>query len=192
MPADICPRSSALIMPDESSIFCLAAEFCSPEEILRAAQQARAAGYLRTEAFTPFPIKGLPEAIGFDKTWIPFACLAGGGIGAVAAWFMCWYANVISYTWIVGNRPLNSWPAFITIIVDGMIGGAFFTALAAMFLLNGLPRLNHPMFNLDAFSRATQDRFFLCIQSNDLQFDPVVTRSFLITLAPAAVHEVPK
>jgi hypothetical protein len=179
-------------MPDETTIFGLVAEFCSPEEILRAARQARAAGYLHAEAFTPFPVKGLPESLGLDKTWIPLACLIGGCVGTAAAWFMCWYANVISYTWIVGNRPLNSWPAFITIIVDGMIGGAFFSALAAMFLANGLPRLNHPMFNLDAFARATQDRFFLCIESDDEMFDLIITRSFLITLEPAAVHEVRK
>jgi hypothetical protein len=179
-------------MPDKTEIFGLAAEFLTPEEIVRAAQQALAAGYLRAEAFTPFPVKGLPESLGFHKTWIPLICFIGGCLGGGAAWFMCWYANVISYTWIVGNRPLNSWPAFVTIVVDGMIGGAFFCALAAMFLLNGLPRLNHPLFNVDAFARATQDRFFLCIEAADERFDPIVTRSFLITLEPAAVHEVPR
>jgi hypothetical protein len=180
-------------MPSEAtSIFGLAAEFLTPEEIVRAAQQVRSAGYSRAEAYTPFPIKGLPETLGFGRTWIPLICLIGGVLGAAAGFFMCWYANVISYTWIVGNRPLNSWPAFITITIDVMIGGAFFSALIAMLLLNGLPRLTHPLFNIDAFSRATQDRYFLCIEATDAQFDLEVTRSFLVTLQPAAIHAVPK
>jgi hypothetical protein len=179
-------------MPDEAAIFGLAAEFLTPEEVLRAARQTRSAGYVRAEAYTPFPIRGLAESLGFKTTRIPLACLAGGVLGGAAAYLICWYANSISYTWNIGGRPLNSWPAFLSIVIGGMIGGAFFAGLAAMFVLSGLPCLTHPLFNLDAFSRATQDRFFLCIESADGQFDPVVTRSFLITLQPAAVHEVPE
>ena len=105
---------------------------------------------------------------------------------------MCWYANVISYTWDVGGRPFNSWPAFLSITIDVMIGGAFFAALLAMLVLNGLPRLNHPMFNVEAFGRATRDRYFLCIEAADDRFDAAATRAFLATLGPAAIHEVPE
>lgn len=179
-------------MPTEPDIFGLAAEFGTPEQILRAARQVRAAGYRQAEAYTPFPIDGLPESLGFSRTRIPLICFVGGCLGAASGYFMCWYANVVSYPWDIGNRPLNSWPAFISIVVDVMIGGAFFFALGGMLLLNGLPRLHHPLFNLDAFSQATQTRYFLCIEAADAQFDMNMTRSFLITLEPLAVHRVPK
>jgi hypothetical protein len=179
-------------MPSDPAIFGLAAEFVSADDILRAAERVHAAGYRHAEAYTPFPVEGLSELLGFRRTWIPPVCLVGGLIGAVGAFFVCWYATAVSYTWDVGNRPLNSWPAYIAIVVDAMIGGAFFSALAAMLVLNGLPRLNHPLFNVDAFARATQDRFFLCIEARDDQFEPDVTRSFLTTLQPAAIYAVPK
>ena len=179
-------------MPSENVIFGLAAEFLTAEELLRAAEQTGAAGYRRAEAFSPFPIAGVPESLGFHKTPIPAIALVGGCIGIATAYFVCWYANVISYPWDVGNRPLNSWPAFMAIVIDAMIAGAFFSALAAMFALNGLPRHNHPLFNVDAFSRATQDRYFLCIESADAQFELSATRSFLITLRPTAIYAVPK
>lgn len=180
-------------MPGEQApIFGLAAEFISADQLLRAARAAHVAGYQRAEAYTPFPVKGLPESLGFRHTWIPPICLLGGIVGAVGGFLLCWYANVMSYTWIVAGRPFNSWQAFITITIDVMIGGAFFAALLAMLALNGLPRLTHPLFNLDEFSRATQDRFFLCIEADDQQFDPQATRHFLSTLEPAAIHVVPK
>jgi hypothetical protein len=179
-------------MPSEPKIFGLAAEFLTPEEIVRAARQVREAGYRHAEAYTPFPIKGLPESLGFSKTWIPFACLFGGVLGAAGAYWICWYANAVSYTWNIGGRPLDSWPAYITIVIDVMIGGAFFFALAAMLLGNALPEWNHPLFNLDAFARATQDRYFLCIEAIDTRFDLQQTREFLDTLGAAAIYPVPK
>jgi hypothetical protein len=175
-----------------AKLFGLAAEFVSPEEILRAAHQVREAGYCRAEVYTPFPVKGLAEVFGLGKTGIPTICLLGGILGAAGAFGMCWYANVLSYDWDVGGRPFNSWPAFLSIVIDVMIGGAFFAALGAMLVLNGLPRLNHPLFNVEAFGRATVDRYFLCIEATDERFDAVGTHTFLATLGATAVHEVPK
>ncbi|HEX4125065.1 MAG TPA: DUF3341 domain-containing protein [Tepidisphaeraceae bacterium] len=179
-------------MPSEPTIFALAAEFLTPEAIVRAVRQVHQAGYRHTEAYTPYPIEGLPESLGFRRTRIPLAGLIGGVLGAVGAYWACWYANAVSYTWNIGNRPLNSWEAYISIIVDIMIAGAFFCLLAALFFASGLPEFHHPLFNLEAFSRATRDRYFLCIEAADAKFDLQKTHALLTALDAVAVYPVPK
>lgn len=174
------------------TIFGLAAEFLTPEDILRAAQQVRAAGYRHAEAYTPFPVHGLAETLGLRKTIIPYVCLVGAIGGAIAGFLMCWFSTAVDYTWIISGRPMNSWQAYITITIDTMIGGGFFAGLLTMLAQNGLPLLYHPMFNVEAFARATRDRYFLCIEADDEKFDAEVTRSFLTTLQPEAIYAVPK
>jgi hypothetical protein len=173
-------------------LFGLAAMFDGPEEILAAAKAVRAAGYTRAEAYTPFPIVGLSEALGFRRTWVPPLVLAGGLCGAGGGFFMQWFANVVHLPWNVGGRPMNSWPAFIPITFEM---GVLFAALCAVFgmlMLNRLPQPFHPLFKVDGFESASQDRFFLCIEAGDPKFDPEAVREFLRGLEPLAVMEVPK
>ncbi len=151
----------------------------------------RHAGFLRAEAYTPFPIEGLAESFGFRKTRLPLVFLAGGLIGLVAGYFLCWYANVVSYPWNIGGRPPNSWPAFLSITVDCGIGGALLFGVIAMFLMSGLPSPYHPLLHVADFSRVSRDGFFLCIESSDPQFDMELTHSFLVTLDPMVIYEVP-
>ena len=181
--------------PGESGgarLFGLAAAFTSPEAVVAAAQQVYAAGYRNAEAYTPFPVTGLSEALGFRRTWIPTIVLAGGLLGAGGGFFMQWFANVVHYPWNVGGRPPNSWPAFVPITFEMGVLGAALCAVFGMLALNRLPRLAHPMFKLDGFDAATQDQFFLCIEATDPRFDPAATRAFLEGLRPMAVMEVPR
>ena len=134
----------------------------------------------------------MAEALGFPRTNIPLITLLGGLLGASLGFFMCWYANVISYPWNVGGRPPNSWEAFIPITFELGVLGASLTSVFGMFVLNGLPMPYHPMFNLASFEAASQNRFFLVIQSDDPKFNPKTTMEFLATLNPVAVTEVPK
>jgi hypothetical protein len=169
----------------------LLAEFSTPEELMYAAEEAYDAGFRRMDGYAPFPVEGLAEALG-KKNRLPLLVLIGGIIGGVGAYFMEWYANAISYPVNVGGRPIHSWPSFIPITFELTVLCAGLTAFFASFALNGLPRPHHPLFGIPEFDRASQDRFFLCIEANDRKFDFKETRAFLQRLNPLSVTEVPE
>ena len=174
-----------------SQPYGLLAEFSTHEQLLRAAQKAYAAGFRKMDAFAPFPVEGLPEALG-KKTRLPLLVLIGGIVGGAGAYYMEWYANAVSYVINVGGRPIHSWPAFIPITFELTVLGAGLAAFFFSLGLSGLPRPHHPLFNVPEFERASQDRFFLCIETRDSRFHPEQTRAFLKALDPLAVAEVPQ
>ncbi|MGE5193753.1 MAG: DUF3341 domain-containing protein [Deltaproteobacteria bacterium] len=176
--------------PKSDGLYGLLAEFEEGDVLLAAARQAYAAGYRKMNGYTPFPIHGLPQALGQKPTRVPLATLIGGILGGSAGYFMLYYASVVSYPINVGGRPLHSWPAFIPITFEMTVLGAAFAAFFGMLALNGLPHPYHPLFNVPAFSLASRDRFFLCIQAGDPLFDSIQSRQFLENLG-ARVHEVP-
>jgi hypothetical protein len=168
----------------------LVAEFDSPSALLAAARHVRDAGYRRIDAHVPFAVDGLPEALGFGRTWIPFLVLCGGLLGGAGGFFMEWYAMAIWYPLNVGGRPLNSWPMFIPITFElaVLVGGL--TAVVGMLVLNRLPMPYHPLFNVPRFARATQDRFFLAVEATDPRFDRRATAETLRGLGALEVSEV--
>lgn len=168
----------------------LLAEFEQGEALIAAVHKAYAAGYRQMNGYTPFPLDGLFEALGRRPSRLPLLTLAGGIVGGCAAYFMLYYASVISYPINVGGRPLHSWPAFIPITFELAVLGASFAAFFGMLALNGLPHPYHPLFNVPAFKLASRDRFFLCIQARDPLFILDHTRQFLEALTPN-VYEVP-
>lgn len=174
-----------------NDLFGLAAEFEKHEQLFRAAKQAYAHGYRRMDGFAPFHVEGLAKTLG-KRNWIPLFVLVAGIIGGIGAYYMQWYANVADYPINIGGRPLHSWPAFIPITFELTVLCAGLTAFFGSLALSGLPRPYHPMFNLPEFERASQDRFFLCIESRDPMFDTKKTREFLQTLKPLQIAEIPK
>jgi hypothetical protein len=167
------------------------AEFTSPAELMTAAEAARDAGYTEMDAFSPFPIHGLHEAVGMKSTGMSALVLGGGIIGGISGFFMCWYANVLSYPLNIGGKPFNSWPAWIPITFECTILVASFAAVLGMLALNGLPMPYHPVFNVRRFDQASRDKFFLVIQARDPKFDFDGVWQFLEALHPREVVDVP-
>ena len=179
-------------MRPRTPVFGLMAEFETPEAILAATRRARAAGYCDMDAYTPYPVEGLATELGLPSTSVPFVVLVAGIVGAAAGFFMQFWPSVVDYPLNVGGRPANSWPAFIPITFEVLVLVASLSALLGMLFLNGLPRPHHPVFNVPRFDRASQDRFFLCVEATDPHFDLRATRDFLAGLHPSGeVAEVP-
>jgi hypothetical protein len=177
--------------PTKARIYGLLAEYRSPEALIEAARKSYERGYRRMDAFSPFPVEGLAEAIGFHSNRIPLIVLLGGLLGGTGAFFMMWFSAVINYPINVGGKPLLSWPAFVPITFELTILAAAFAAVFGMLGLNGLPMPHHPLFYVPDFTRASRSRFFLCIQSDDPLFDFEDTRIFLEGLEPRRIIEVP-
>ncbi len=169
----------------------LMAEFDSASELVQAAHRAHQAGYRRMDAYSPFPIEELSEAIGFHHTNVPLVVLIGGLLGGLSGFLMQYWISAINYPENIGGRPLNSWPAFIVVTFEMTILGAALFAVLGMLALNGLPMPYHPVFNVERFAFASKDRFFLCIEARDPKFDRKVTEEFLLSLNPRSVTEVP-
>ena len=176
---------------EDTRPYGLLAEFDSAKRLVFAAQQAHASGYRRMDAYSPFPIDGLAEALGRDRTGIPVLVLIAGVFGGIAGYLLEYYCSVIDYPLNVGGRPVHTWPSFVPPAFETTILAAALMAVLGMIALNGLPRLYHPIFNVPQFERASQDRFFLCIESNDPQYAVDATRKFLEGLNSLEVTEVP-
>ena len=177
---------------DPADLYGLLAEFERPEELLAAAAQAREAGYQRVQAYTPFPIEGLVDALGQTPTQLPRLVLLGGLIGGLAGYALQYYVSVMAYPANVGGRPLHSWPAFGPIVFELTVLAAALTAVLGMLALNGLPMPHHPLFGAEQFKLASRDRFFLCIEARDVAFELEPTWQFLESLAPRQLWEVPR
>lgn len=174
----------------EQPLFGIMAEFDSADRLVEAARAAHEAGYRRMDAFSPFPIEDLAHALGMHGTRLPWIVLLGGIVGAATGFLLQDYGNAINYPYNVGGRPLHSWPAFVPVTFELTILCAAFAAVFGMLILNGLPRPYHPVFNAERFALASRDRFFLCIEARDAQFDRDGVREFFDRLEATDVMEV--
>lgn len=172
-------------------VYGIMAEFDSAQNLIDAARQTHQAGYQKIDAYSPFPIEGLAEEIGFHHSAVPLVVLIGGIVGGLSGYLMQWWISAVDYPINVGGKPPHSWPAFIVITFEMTILFAALSAVLGMLALNGLPMPYHPVFNVPRFALASKDRFFLIVFSSDPKYDPAGTRSFLESLAPRSISEVP-
>ena len=178
-------------MLHRSHIYGVVAEFPTPHELIHAVEKTREEGYRRIEAYTPFPVEGLAEALALKRNNVPLITLIGGLTGGLGGFFFQYWVSVIAYPLNIGGRPLNSWPAFIPVTFELTVLGAALSAVFGMLALNGLPRPHHPLFNVKRFVKhATSDRFFLCIEARDPKFNLSESARFLKGLSAAHVIEV--
>jgi hypothetical protein len=172
-------------------IYGMMAEFDTPVALVEAAKRTYQAGYKRIDAYTPFPVEGLAEEIGFHRDEVPLVVLIGGIVGGLTGYLMQYWMSAVAYPLNIGGKPYHSWPAFIVITFEMTILFAGISAVFGMLALNGLPMPYHPVFNVPRFTRASRDRFFLVVFSSDVKYDPAATRQFLESLDPRSVSEVP-
>jgi Alternative complex III, ActD subunit len=173
-------------------LYGLLGEFDSPDELMEAAKKVRKAGYRRIDAFAPFPVEGLSQALGLGRkhNLVPLLTLAGGLGGGLTGFFFQLWANTSSYPMNIAGRPLNSWPAFIPVTFELTVLGASLFAVFGMLALNKLPQPHHPLFNVERFKRASNDKFFLCIEARDPNFHLENTARFLQSISAQHVTEV--
>jgi hypothetical protein len=168
----------------------LMAEFESAQALFDAAKKVGAAGYTKTDAYSPFPIHGLHDALGFKERLVAPVVLMGGITGALTGYGLCYWTSVIDWPMNIGGRPYHSWVSFIPPTFEVTILFSAFAAVFGMLALNGLPQPYHPVFNVERFSRASQDAFFLAIEADDPKFDATATRQFLSSLNAKEVVQV--
>jgi Protein of unknown function (DUF3341) len=177
--------------PEQPEVYGLMAEFDDPGDLVEATRHAYDRGYRMMEAYSPFPVDGLADALGFHSNKLPAVVLMGGLAGGIGGFFMQWYSAVVSFPIDVGGRPFNSWPAFIPITFEMTILGAALSAVFGMLAFNGLPRPHHPVFNVPSFALASRNRFFLCLQARDPLFEVETARKFLEDHQPKTISVVP-
>lgn len=174
----------------EKNLYGLLAEFDTAEQLVDAAAKVRDAGYTKTDAFSPFPIHAIDEALGIKRSILPYLVFGGGILGLVSGFALQYFIHVIDFPIIVGGRPHMSIPAWIPPAYELTILFGAFTAVFGMLFLNGLPSPYHPVFNVPRFALATREKFFLVIESRDAEFDYEKTKGFMESLDPQEVFDV--
>lgn len=167
----------------------LLAEFDTPADVMAAAIQCRDAGFKKWDVHTPFPIHGMDDAMGLGKSPVGWFTFAGAVTGFFTGMTMIWYMNGFDYPLVVGGKPLFT-PLFafpVSYELTILLGS--FATLFAMLGLNRLPRLHHPLLKVDRFKRATDDKFYICIEAADPQFAADATRAFLVERCHATAVE---
>jgi hypothetical protein len=174
----------------ETPFYGLMAEFDSAQALIDAADKVRRAGYTKADAYSPFPIHGLAEALGFHERHVAPVVLCAGITGALAGYSLEYWTQVIDWPMNIGGRPFHAWVSFIPPAFETTILFAAFSAVIGMLAMNGLPQPYHPVFNVPRFERASQDGFFLAIEATDPKFDADATKQFLSSLHPREVVQV--
>jgi hypothetical protein len=179
-------------MSEQHPLHGIMAEFETAAALIHATKEAHKAGYRKMDAYTPYPIEGVYHAMSAAHSKLPWLIFLGGLFGAAVGFGFQFWVSTMAYRLNIGGRPLNTWPAFIPVTFEVTILIAGCTTVFGMLALCGFPQPYHPVFNVARFAKASQDGFFLCLESTDPLFDTEKTTAFLQTLHPTHVDEVPR
>jgi Protein of unknown function (DUF3341) len=181
-------------LESDAPLFGVSAEFASAEALVRATNILCSRGLGRVDAYSPLPIAELARVLGLRRPPLTFLALIGAVGGGGLFFWMLVYATAYDYPFNIGGRPPMSWPYFIipSFSIATLTAGLVVTLL--MLFLNRLPRLNHPVFNIEGFERASQDRFFVCVEARDDDFDAAVVERCMAELPdrPLSIQRVPR
>ncbi|MEN8008452.1 MAG: DUF3341 domain-containing protein [Candidatus Krumholzibacteriota bacterium] len=174
----------------QGALYGLLVEFESPSLLMQAVEKVRDEGFKKWDVHTPFPVHGMDDAMGIRGTQLPFIVLGSGLTGLVLATLMQWWMNAVDYPFVISGKPLFGIPANVPVMFELTVLFSAFAAFFGMWILNGLPKLYHPLFTNRRFRRSTQDRFYIVIEAADPKFQLDKTRSFLDSLGGDVVEEV--
>jgi hypothetical protein len=160
----------------------MVAEFADDRDLLMAAREARRFGYTKMEAYSPFPVHGIDDALGVPRSRLGWIVLGVGLTGTLSAILLQWWTGAVSYPLVIGGKPYFSMEFATPVTFELTILFAAFAAVVGMFALNGLPRFYHPVFNYSSYAGATDDRFLLVIEASDPVFDPDEGEDLMKTL----------
>lgn len=180
--------SEAIAQPE---VWGMVAEFDNADDLIAAARAAKTQGYTILDGHSPYPLGEVADELGFPRSEIGAIMFIGGLVGACSGFLMLTWVSAFDYPLNVGGKPYFSWPMFVPITWELLVLTASMTGLFGLLALCGLPQPYHPLFNVPQFARASQDRFFLSIEAKDPKFDLAGTRTFLNSLNPLSVEEVP-
>jgi hypothetical protein len=177
------------VTPEGAEVYGVLAMYDTPYEVYHAAEKIRDAGFQRWDVHTPFPIHGIEEAMGMQRTRLPLMVGAAAFTGTALAFLMQWWMSM-DYPLLVQGKPPDAWQPYVPILFEISVLLAAFTAIFAMLSVNGLPRFYHPLFKKQSFLRITQDKFAISIEANDPRFDPVVTKQLLESTGATTIELV--
>ena len=168
--------------------FGILAQFPTPADLYHACERVRDAGFTRWDAHSPFPVHGLPGAMGLRRSLLPWIVLPMALLGAAAGFGLQAWVHMSAYPLVISGKPYFSWPAFIPITFELSVLFGALGAVFGMLGLNRLPMHHHPLFRSKVFERATDDAFFISIESWDPRFDPAATGKLLESLGARSVE----
>jgi len=174
----------------ENNMYGVLAEFRNPKELVDAAKKINQNGYKKFDTFSPFPIHGIDKAMNLPKSKLGWIVISHGLVGLIGSFAMIYFMMVADYPLNISGKTLLNIPAWIPVIFELTVLLSAFGAVFGMFFLNGLPKFNHPLFNSENFKKATDDGFFVCIESDDPQFDTEKIQTLLKDAGGTNIEEI--
>jgi len=174
----------------DKTLYGILAEFKNPKELMDAARLVKDSGYRHFDTFSPFPIHGIDRAMNLNKSKLGWIVAGHGMLGLTGGFAMIYYMMVIDYPLNISGKSLFNFPAWVPVLFELTVLLAAFGAVFGMFYLNGLPRFNHPLFNSENFKKATDDGFFVCIESEDPQFEPEKVQKLLADAGATNIESI--